>query len=544
MKKRFLLVFGLLLTVHCFAIDLSMPSIFSDHMVLQSGQKVPVWGITQANALVEVQFAEQKKTAKADSNGNWRVDLNSLQASSVSRVLSITAKYKEDVSTLKIIDVLVGEVWLCSGQSNMYRNFRMLTGKAEEPKYESTAEYLRNEAATANDSLFRQYKVGQDMSVFEEKTQGKGNWSKAIQGEINEFSGTAYFFGRELRRELNVPVAIISCNLGGTKIEPWMPLGAYQKNEILNAFYNKEIEDYKKQLASWDEVKEEKKYIKIVADWESKVKQAQQNGKEEPAKPKKTEYPARDKQVPATLYNAMVHPLIPYAIKGALWYQGESNTSNYPEEYGMRLSALIESWRAVWGQDKFYFYYSQLANYKTPNVEPKGDEDGWAVLSDQMRRVLELPNTGMAVLNDIGEAKDIHPKNKIDTGKRLSLWALNQAYTKNIVCSGPLYKSSKIKGNKIIIEFNEVGSGLMVGNKHLMEPTKQVDEPLKRFQICGEDGKWKWAKAIISGKSSVEVWDDEIQHPVEVRYAWSSNPEGANLYNKEGLPASLFKTKN
>ena len=240
----------------------------------------------------------------------------------------------------------------------------------------------------------------------------------------------------------------------------------------------------------------------------------------------------------------MIHPLIPFAIKGAIWSQGESNSSRLPEEYGSRLKAMIKNWRTAWGQDTLFFYTSQLANYRKPNERPVGDDDGWALVSYGQSQTLDLPNTGLAVLNDIGEAKDIHPKNKIDAGKRLSLWAFKQAYHKDIVFSGPLYKSSEIKNNKIIVEFSHVGSGLMVGKKHLMEPTVEVNEPLKRFQICGKNGEWKWAEAKIINKYSIEVWNKDISNPLEVRYAWSSNPEGANLYNKEGLPASLFKTKD
>ena len=539
-----LLIFFLTIFSNNLLANIRVNAVFSDHMVFQRGQKVPVWGTTYPNSIVSVLFAEQRKSVTSDENGNWRVNLDHLKASSESRILTITAKYNNEITTLKIVDVLVGEVWLCSGQSNMYRNFRMLKGKAAEAKYEPSAAYLRKEASIANDSLFRQFKVGPDYSVFEEKNQGRGSWSKAIQGQISEFSGTAYFFGRELRRELNVPVALLSCSLGSSKIEPWMPKSAYSKSENLKKFYQKEIIDFKNRLESWDEDKEKEIYQKMLSDWEVKVKQAELNGKDKPRKPRKKVHPNVDRQVPTTLFNAMLHPLIPFAIKGAIWYQGESNTGNSPEEYGNRLSTMIETWRAAWGQGDFYFYYCQLANYKEVNTAPNDGKDGWVLLSNQQRKALELPNTGMAVLSDIGEAGDIHPKNKLDTGKRLSLWALNQAYGRKNVYSGPIYKSSKIKRNKIIVKFNEVGSGLMVGNKHLFDQTLPVDEPLKRFQICGKDGQWKWATAKITSKSKVEVWHDDIQNPVEVRYAWSSNPEGANLYNKEGLPASLFKTKN
>lgn len=541
LKIHVLFVLCFMFMQNVFAFELVLPDVFGDHMVLQSGQKTPIWGITEPNANVEVSFASQKKTIKADCDGRWKLNLDPLKVSNVSRVMTILSTLDGNSTQLKIVDVLVGEVWLCSGQSNMYRPFRMLTGKAVDSKYESIATYLRNETATVNDSLFRQFKVGRDFSVFEEKRMGKGNWSMAISKQINEFSGTAYYFGKELRSELNVPVAIISCSLGGTKIEPWMPQSAFEKNELLKIYYEKEIAIYNDRLNAWDEVKEKKTYTHLLEAWEEKVKKVELNGDKENNKPKKKAHPSRNKQIPATLYNAMISPLIPYAIKGVIWYQGESNSKNLPEEYGVRLIAMIKNWRSAWGQKKLYFYSCQLANYRKPNDLPI-DNDGWASVSYGQTQILGLPNTGLAVLNDIGEEKDIHPKNKVDAGKRLSLWALKQAYHIDITCSGPIYKNSKIKDNKVIVEFSNVGTGLMVGQKNLMESTIEIDEPLKRFQICGKNKRWRWAKAKIIGKNRIEVWHDEISNPIEVRYAWSSNPEGANLYNREGLPTSLFKT--
>jgi len=543
-KKVRFLFFCLLVANFTFALEIELPVIFADGMVLQQEQTVPIWGTTDAGAVVKVKFDGQEKSTTADSKGAWLINLAPLKASSKSRTLVIWSEFNGEISKVEINDVLVGEVWICSGQSNMYRPFRMLVGKAREPKYEPIAEYLRKEAATANDPLFRQFKVGRAHSVFKEQSKGRGNWSKAISGEVNEFSGTAYFFAKELRKKLNVPVAIISVNLGGTRIEPWMPISAFKNNKSFETYYNREIVEYQKQLKLWDDVTEQEKYNEAIKAWEKEVKKAEKEGGKLPDKPRKPEHPSRNKQIPATLYNAMIHPLIPFAVKGAIWYQGESNSKNFPEEYGMRLSALIKGWREAWQQDTFYFYCCQLANYRDANEAPVGDEDGWAVLSNHQQEILKLPNTGMAVLNDIGEAKDIHPKNKVDVGKRLSLWALKQAYNKDLVYSGPLYKSSKVKGNKVIIKFNHVGSGLMVGKKELMNPTVEVNEPLKRFQICGKNGVWKWANAKIIAKDKVAVWHQDIANPMEVRYAWSSNPEGANLYNKEGLPASIFKTGN
>lgn len=515
-------------------LKLSMPAIFSDKMVLQRGQPVPVWGTVDAGATVTVQFAGQEKSTVADQHGDWRVDLNPLKASKESCELTITASLGERSVAQSIEDVLVGEVWLAGGQSNMYRNFRMLVGKANDPRYEPVAEYLRKEAAAANDPLFRQYRTGMTYGPFTVEKIGRGRWAAAVQGEVNEFSGTGYFFCRELRRELDVPVAMISCNLGGTRIEPWIAPAAYADNEILKQDYAKEMAAYKERVAAWDDAAEKAKYKTELETWKA-------NG-EQGRGPRKPVQPARDKQVYGSLYNGTVSPIIPYAIKGAIWYQGESNTGNFPEQYDLRLEALINGWRNAWGQEKLYFYWCQLANYKDANDEPMSDNEGWPLVQDRMRRGLRVPDTGMAVLNDIGEAGDIHPKNKVDAGKRLSRWALNQAYGRDLVVSGPLFKEARLNGNEVLITFDHAGSGLMVGRKHLMDPTVEVNEPLKRFQICGADGKWKWAEAKITGEDVVTVWLDSIRHPVEVRYAWSPNPEGANLYNREGLPASVFKT--
>ncbi|QDU91059.1 hypothetical protein Pla175_44760 [Pirellulimonas nuda] len=540
MKACFWVASCLVLSNSALALDLSMPSIFADHMVLQRNQQAPVWGTADAGAAVVVEFGAQQKHAVADADGRWRVDLDPLEASSEARVLRIAATLADDTAAREIADVVVGEVWLCGGQSNMYRPFRMLVGPAVDPAYEPVAEYLRDEAANANDPLLRQYRVGPDYSPLEARTQGRGNWSRAAPREVNEFCGTAYFFGRQLRRELGVPVALISCNLGATRIEPWMPPQAFESGEALKQEYQSSLAAYQNRLEQWDDDRERAKYARALEEW----KKARAQARRAPKEPQKPEHPSRDKQFCGTLYHGMVRPLIPYAVKGAIWYQGESNSGYLPEQYGRRMVALIQGWRAAWGQEEFYFYWCQLASYRSANDDPVGDEDTWALVQDGQRYALKLPDTGMAVLNDIGEARDVHPKNKVDAGKRLALWALKQAYGRDIVCSGPLFREAKASGSRVVVAFDHAGSGLMVGRKQLMAPTQEVDEPLKRFQICGSDGRWRWAEARIVGTDSVEVWHDEVPHPVEVRYAWSSNPEGANLYNKEGLPASLFKTTN
>lgn len=530
-----LLALSLLLMNNLLALEL--PVIFADQMILQREQPVPIWGTAKAGEQVTVHFADQKKSTIASDDGKWRIDLDPLKASSQSRTLTITTPHKD---TLTYSDVLVGEVWFAGGQSNMYRPFRMLTSPANDPFYEPVTEYLRNERDTANDPLFRQYRASQVYKPYEAETIGRGKWSKAIPGEVNEFCGTAYFFGRELRRELNVPVALISCNKGGTIIEAWIPPQEYESTQTLKTFYERGMVKLKKEVDSWDEETETARYREALAQ----RKQALSKGEKVPKKePKKPENPLRNPSVPGTLFNGMVHPVAPYGMRGVIWYQGESNSGNDPKEYRNRLQALIEGWRSTWGQEKLPFYWCQLANYKPVTEEPLGDEvHGWVWVQNGQREALQLPDTGMAVLNDIGKTTDVHPKNKIDAGKRLSLWALSKVYDRDLVYSGPLYKEAKVIDHTVLITFEHSGSGLMVGKKHLMNLTTEAKEPLQRFQICGPDGEWKWAQAEITAKNTVTVWHEKIPKPLEVRYAWAPNPEGANLYNKEGLPTSVFKT--
>lgn len=538
MMKYFLTVCLAFVSVNAAALELELPTVFSDHMVLQREHAVPVWGNTEARASVEISFAGQQVTTQADADGKWRATLDPMDASEESRTLTIEVALGDEKLQHAIADVLVGEVWLNGGQSNMYRPFRMLIGDARQKSHQVIVEYLRNEAATANDPLLRQFRTGQVYSVKETQFKGRGAWTKAVPGDVNEFSGTAYFFARELRRELGVPVAFLSCNLGGTTIEPWLPQSAFQSTPELKQYYKGELAKHQKEVDAWDDVQERAAFDAEMKRW----KEATAAGKKAGRKPRKPVNPLHRKSVPGTLYNGMVHPLATYAIRGVIWYQGESNTGHFPEAYGERMVALIEGWREAWGQDKLHFFWCQLASYRDAKDHPLGDDDTHALVQNGQREALRISDTGMAVLNDVGDATDVHPKNKIDAGKRLSLWALGKVYGRDVVVSGPLFKSASVEGGRVTLAFDHVGSGLMVGRKHLMEPTVKVDAPLKRFQICGSDGRWQWAKAKIAGDNTVVVWHPKIKRPTEVRYAWAANPEGANLYNQEGLPASMFKT--
>ncbi len=538
MKKSLsLILVSLILCLSNGFSEVKISSLFGNGMVFQQGQLAPVWGWSESGDKVAVAFKGQKKEAVVGKSGKWMVKLDPLEMSKESSVMTITVN--DEVLTIN--DVLVGEVWLCSGQSNMDFNLMSLSRPARDKKDQPVADYLKKEMDTASDPLLRQIVVPKEVSPLVERVNFKGEWNPSTPENNQLFTATGYFFARELRRELDVPVGLIKAPWGGTRVEAWIPESGYQSLPELAQFNDESIAAMNAQLANFDQVKIDAAYKVSIEKWKVASKKAKANKKKAPRYPKKKESPDMARTLPSTLYNGLIAPVVQYGIKGAIWYQGESNQGSHSDEYAKYFTTMIKEWRTLWGQGDFPFYYAQLAAFNNPNKEPI-DNDGWVTVCDEQRKTLTLINTGMAVLNDIGEAKDIHPKNKIDAGKRLSLWALKNDYRKPIkVCSGPLYKSHKVDAAKVIIEFDSIGSGLMVATKHLMDAPVESQEPLARFQIKGSDGAWKWGVAKIVGKT-VEVSHSDITEPVAVRYAWSKNPEGANLYNKEGLPASVFKT--
>ncbi|WP_339884890.1 sialate O-acetylesterase [Polaribacter vadi] len=498
-------------------------------MVVQRETEIPVWGWADANEIVSVKAswgAEAKVVTSG--NGTWRVNLKTPKAGGP---FTITVSGK---NTIVINDVLSGEVWLCTGQSNMDFAMEKFLKDSRDPEHQPLVEYIRKEVETANDDWLRHIEVPQTTSLHKKNTNFEGNWVSANAAGIKKITATGYFFAKQLRKELNVPIGLVECSWGGSRIEPWISEEAFLSNENLKDFFeanrkevngiiNKmEAEDYKDTI-----------YERKLASWNSKGQKDQ--------KPKAFEHPKKDRQTATTLYNGMLNSIIPYKIKGAIWYQGESNAVYRPNEYEESFTTMINSWRADWNQGNFSFYWVQLAACTRGNDEA---DKGWATVNDKLRRTLKLPNTGMAVLYDIGEPKDIHPHNKMDAGKRLALWALKNDYNKNIAAvSGPLYESFQIQNDKIKIAFTHTGSGLMVGHKYLLDDAVSVNEPLKWFEIVGKDGVWQKAEAKIVSKRQIEVWNSSISNPINVRYAWSGNPEGANLYNKEGLPAAVFSTE-
>jgi sialate O-acetylesterase len=323
-----------------------------------------------------------------------------------------------------------------------------------------------------------------------------GSWQICQPDAAKGFSAVGYFFGRRLQQELKVPIGLVGSNWGGTRIEPWTsPAGFHSVPEL------KEIADQ-------------------VDAYEATTKVAGRS--------------------PSAIYNAMVHPLAPFAMRGAIWYQGESN-GNEGESYYHKTQALVNGWRELFNPD-LAFYWVQLADFQKANDNPAGG-DGWAKIREAQRKALGIKHTGMAVIIDIGQANDIHPRNKQDVGWRLAQWALHQTYDKkDVVPSGPLFKGLKVEGDSIRLTFDNVGNGLIIGKKDGLEPTQGVkDGKLQRFAIAGEDKQWHWADATIDGKTIV-VKSADVAKPVAVRYAYSMNPAGANLYNMEGIPASPFRT--
>ncbi len=459
--------------------EVRLPSIFGKSMVLQREMPVPVWGSAEVGEKVTVTFAGQSKTATAGEDGRWRVTLDALKASDQGQTLTISGS-----NEIKLDDILVGEIWICSGQSNM-----------EWPLKASTN--AQQEVADSDHPTIRLFNVLGHTALPMPQDNCRGSWTACGPKTSGSFSGVGYFFGRRLNQELGVPVGLVGSNWGGTRIEPWISTDGFKS------------------------VPELSKLAEQTATFSSETKV---NGR-----------------TPSAIYNAMIHPLAPFAMRGAIWYQGESN-GNEGETYYQKKKALVASWRKVFENPDLGFYWVQLASFKKTSDKPEGG-DGWAKLREAQRKALTIPHTGMAVITDIGQAGNIHPRNKQDVGWRLAQWALHQTYgKKDLVPAGPLYKGLKIDGDSIRLSFDYVGSGLMVGEKEGLAPTKEVkDGKLAHFAIAGADKKWFWAEAIIDG-DVVVVRCDDVSNPVAVRYGYTINPASANLYNKEGIPASPFRT--
>jgi len=651
--KRWQLVVAVILSAVCggvclVAAEVKLPAVFGDNMVLQQGRPVPVWGWAAPGEAVTVKIAGQEKSATADAQGKWRVSLDPLHPG---EPLTMAVA---GTNTITLKNILVGEVWVCSGQSNMWWTVALSANAAEE----------------INNSRFpgiRFFQVG-FAAPDQPAADCTGKWVECGPETVGNSSAVSYYFGRKLHQELGVPVGLIQTSVGGTPAESWTSEealladpelavfierkrqalaefpGAQAKYEAALAEYNRtggkdpasqqddstwakpECDD-----ANWSEMKLPQQWepgglqmdgvvwfrtaIEIPAEWEGKdlaLKfgpiddqditffngvEVGAMGPETPSawtKPRNYTVPGRivkpgravlavkntdmagaggllgqpeemsigpadgtgsrislatvwkyriaarlmpkpvvplgpgNSWLPTALYNGMITPLVPYAVRGAIWYQGESNADR-AYQYRKLFPAMINDWRKQWADPELFFVFVQLANFTGALPEPRDSE--WAELREAQTMTLALPNTGMAVAIDIGDAADIHPKNKQDVGLRLALWPLAKVHGRSeLVYSGPIYESMVVEGGKIRIKFNHIGGGLVAKGG-----------TLKLFAIAGADKKFVWAEAVIDG-DTVVVSSPQVPDPVAVRYAWAHNPDGCNLYNAAGLPASPFRT--
>ena len=461
--------------------ELKVANVFGDHMVLQQEMPIRVWGWAAPGASVQVDLTDYQNAAvfktRTGDDGKWSVKLPSRKANGKTlQMLVVSGEEK-----IKFDDILVGEVWICSGQSNMeWRVAQVANGQKE--------------VAAADHPMIRSFNIPKHVKQNEPQQDAQeADWMVCSPDTIGGFSAVGYFFGRALNAELGVPIGLVGTNWGGQRIEPFTPPVGFEQ-------------------------------VPQLSDYVADLKQSKYKGGA------------------TQIYNGMVAGLTPLSVRGAIWYQGESNAGD-GLRYNYLKEALVKGWRSVFQNEELSFYWVQLADYgRGHSGQPAGG--GWGPVREGQRRALRVPNTGMAVILDIGAEKDIHPKNKQDVGQRLSLWALANNYDKDVVPSGPLYASHKIEGNRVRITFDYVGSGLMIadkGGEYYLDPVSETpDVDITEFSVQDKDGNWHWAKAMIDD-DTVVVWSDEVAEPQNLRYAYDSNPR-VNLYNKEGLPASPFTT--
>jgi len=488
--------------------DVTLPKLFTDHMVLQREAKLPVWGNADAGEQVTVTLAGQSRSTAADDNGKWRVVFEPVVTTDA---LTMTVAGK---NTITITDIVMGEVWVCSGQSNM--EWRL-----------DNSNDAATEVPAALWPRIRFFNVSAKKKPAREPAADvDAAWQICTPETAKGFSAVGYFFGRHLHREWqNVPIGLINVSCGG------MPAEAFADMETLRSddAFADIIERFANAVTMYPQTFAE--YEKKLTAWEEARKIAEAKGEKAPNRPG-VPYGPDSPNAPAALWNGMIHPIIPYAMRGAIWYQGESNAGDAAraKQYRKLLPAMIGNWRKAWGQGDFPFLIVQLANWREPATQPAEPDSAWALLREAQTLTTEtVPNTAQAVIIDIGDAQDIHPRNKQDVGKRLALAAEKLAYGRDVVFSGPAYQSMRVEGNKAVLSFDHIGAGLVAKG-----------ENLEGFAIAGNDGVWHVGDAIIEGITIV-VSNTNVASPKAVRYAWANNPR-ATLYNKNGLPAVPFRT--
>ena len=496
--RPLLLLVGLAAASSPLLADITLAPLFRDGAVLQRDQPIVVWGRAAAAERVEVRFNRQVESVIASADGKWRVTLKPEKASAVGAELVAAG-----ANTVRVRDVLVGEVWLCSGQSNMAFLVRNSTN-------------AEAEIAAADFPLIRHYKVP-NVTADQPQFDVQAAWVAASPATVGSFSAVAYFFARDLHEKLRVPIGLVNSSWGGTQIESWMSDAALRASAAGPAVFAR----WEAELAELPQKMQAHEVA--LQKWQGEA----EKGKSGKARKKPAPPEGRgSRRQPASLYNAMIAPLVPYAMRGALWYQGEANAARHAE-YGVLFPDLIKQWRADFGQP-LPFYFVQLANYEGGNV---GRGDGWAFQREAQAKARALPATGMAVTIDIGDPRDIHPRNKQDVGRRLALHARKQVYGEQIETDGPVFSSARREGSAMRVTFSHA-SGLRV--KRATEPTRVA------FQVAGADRKFVPAEAEVDGECLV-VSSPAVPEPVAVRYAWSNAPE-ARLFNGAGLPAAPFRS--
>jgi sialate O-acetylesterase len=469
--------------------DVRLPALIGDHMMLQRDMPVRLWGNADAGESVSVNMAGKQAAATADALGRWSVSLAPLAAGGP---YEITIQGK---NTIKIADVLVGEVWVASGQSNM-----------EWPVVRS--QNAEAEMASANYPGIRLFQVTKKVSDIP-LSDVTGKWAAANSDSVRNFSAVGYFFARHLHQKLGIPVAVIHSSWGGTPAESWTSAPALTNDPALTPL----LHDWAVSLA---------RYPDAFAAYDKKHQEWAAGDRKTP-QPQAPRGPGHH-WTPGGLFNAMIAPITSYGIRGAIWYQGESNAEPFRAALYERLfTTMIDDWRRAWGEGDFPFLFVQLANY-----DRAGQAD-WPAVREAQRRTLALRNTGMAVTTDVGNPNDIHPTNKQDVGLRLALQARSVAYGEHLVASGPMYRTVTTEPRALRIWFDSVGEGLKA---------KGAGD-LKGFTIAGKDKKFVPATARIDG-NTVVVFSPDVAEPTAVRYGWSNNPD-CDLYNADGLPASPFQ---
>jgi len=504
---------------------LRLPRVFGNAMVLQRDRALPVWGWARPGASVQVRFAGQSHTTRVGADGRWQLRLDPMSASREPRDFIATSDDGANTRTFEA--VLVGDVFLAGGQSNMAIDL-------------VSSENGRMEVQRANHPMLRFFRVPLTASPGRALEDVEAEWVACSPQTAAELSAVAYYFGRKLVTETGVPVGILQAAQGNTWAESWVPRAALSNSPAGHAYvraWDAALARFDPEAArAWDARRVEA-YRKRVAETRAAGRKVNPYRLRQPSP---TVDPRQHRGWPGALYNGMVAPLEPFALRGVIWYQGERNARHRGYAYRSILSTLIEQWRRGFEDPELEFYIVQLAEWHRPASKPR--ESAIAEARESQLRVHRAdPHSGLVVIIDTAENGVIHPRNKRLPGERLALWALAREAGSAIEPSGPQFESQRLEGDRVVLSFSHIGGGLMVGRRSGAVAVTAVQESLASFAIAGEDRRFVRAEAEIRG-DEVVVWSDAVPAPVAVRYAWADNPVGSNLYNREGLPASPFRT--